>query len=315
MDVNGEVKCPRVFSLDALLAMPKRELVVDIHCVTRWSKLAVRFQGVPLVNLITVVEPTKRARFVSFVARTERNHSTSLALDQALSLDCLVAFEAEGRPLATEHGGPVRLIVPQRYFYKSLKWLSRIELLAEDRLGYWERTAGYHNGADPWREQRYIASRISKGEAAAILTGRDLRRRKLLGLVAEGRDLAGLRAERSVLRDANFSDCSLVGACFDGANLSNAHFERACLQGASFRGADLDGANFAGADLRSACLLADSMVAASFSGPAVKSPSAGGAQFDESTQFATQLIEQLTPVQQAYVQAALKRNQELRNAD
>ena len=275
VEIVGQVQKPCLLSLEALRAMPQREQAIDIHCVTRWSKPSMAFRGVPLAALIEQAHPTAAARFVSFVARSERGHSTSLPLADALRLESIVAFEADGRPLPPEHGGPVRLVVPSRYFYKSLKWLTRIELLESDRLGYWESEAGYHNTADPWHEQRYLASTISKTAAQAILAQRDLQERDLRGLSAAGRDLAGLKAARAQLRDADFRRCDLSGASFDGANLSNAHFEAARLRGATFRHADLEGANFDGADLRGAVLLADSITAATFA----------GARLDASTQI------------------------------
>ena len=305
VEITGAVRNTARLSLEELLAMPQQERSVDIHCVTRWSKLAVPFRGVPLAELIAAAEPTGFARFVSFVAHSPRQHSTSLPLDQALALDTLIVLEVDGWPLTIEHGGPVRVVVPDRYFYKSLKWLTRIELLAEDRLGYWEAAAGYHNIADPWRQQRFIANGISKAVAHSLLAGRDLRGRDLLGLAAAGRDLTGLRADRALLRNADFRGCHLAGARFDDTNLSNAHFERSCLQGASFRGADLEGANFTGANLRGACLLADSIVAASFVSP---ESAEAGALCDAGTQIPTELLEQLTPDQQAYLRGALHRN-------
>jgi DMSO/TMAO reductase YedYZ molybdopterin-dependent catalytic subunit len=298
VEISGGVRRPVRLSLEELRDFSQHEQAVDIHCVTRWSKLGVPFRGVPLASLVAAADPTSTARYVSFVGHSARQHSTSLPLDQALSLETLIALEVDGRPLTLEHGGPIRVVVPGRYFYKSLKWLTRIELLAEDRLGYWEAAAGYHNTADPWREQRFIASGISKAEAHALLADRDLRGRDLLGLAAAGRDLAGLSADRALLRNADFRECQLAGACFDGANLSNAHFELACLQGASFRGADLEGANFTGADLRGACLLADSIVAASFVGP---ESAENGALCDARTEISQDLFEQLTPDQQAYL--------------
>ncbi len=308
VEITGEVRCPLRLSLEELRALPQHERAVDIHCVTRWSKLGVPFRGIPLAELTGAAAPTNAARYIAFVAHSARQHSTSLPLDEALSLETLVALEVDGRPLPLEHGGPARVVVSGRYFYKSLKWLTRIELLAEDRLGYWEAAAGYHNTADPWREQRFIASGISKAEAHMLLADRDLRERDLMGLAAAGRNLAGLRADRALLRNADFRECQLAGASFDGANLSNAHFERACLQGASFRGADLEGANFSGANLRGACLLADSIVAASFVRP---ESAEAGALCDAGTQVSQDLFEQLTPDQQAYLRGALHLNGEI----
>src|SRR5690606_16836039 len=128
----------------------------------RWSKLDVPFRGVPLAVLLKICPPLPVAKYVSFAARSERRHSPSVLLEDALELDTLVALACEGRPLEKLHGGPVRVVVPGRYFYKSLKWLERIELLETDRLGYWEQTAGYHNTADPWQEQRYMAPQLDR---------------------------------------------------------------------------------------------------------------------------------------------------------
>jgi hypothetical protein len=302
--VEGDVQASCSLSLCELESLPQVEQVVDIHCVTRWSKPAVRFRGVPLAALLARAQPTAEARFASFVARSARDHSTSLPLADAVALGALVALSADGAALASERGGPVRLVVPGRYFYKSLKWLERIELLAEDRLGFWESTAGYHNTADPWQQQRYIAGGLSRAELQAVLAARDLSDRNLLGLRAAGFDLQGLRASNALLRDADFSDCKLRDACFDGANLTNARFQRSDLRGASFGGADLEGVDFAGADLRGARLLGVSLLGASF----VDDPAAGrGAIIDGSTQFDRQALDHLTPPQQAFLLAALSR--------
>lgn len=297
VSIDGLVARPLELSLEQLRISPLSEQVVDIHCVTRWSKPGVRFRGVPLAELLADAQPTSEAKFVSFVARSDRRHSTSLLLSEANALGSLVALEAEGKPLDTAHGGPVRLVVPGRYFYKSLKWLERIELLPQDRLGFWESTAGYHNHADFRQEERYLVSEISAADARAILEQRDIRGRDLLGLRAAGLDLGTLRADGALLRNADFRGCNLAGARFDGANLTNAHFENARLQGASFRDADLEGANFAGADLSSACLLAASLIATSF----VNEDSSAGATFDASTEFLAAGLIDLTPLQQAYL--------------
>ena len=191
VEVTGAVARPCTFSLSELQGMPRRERTVDVHCVTRWSKPQVRFAGVPLAALLEIAAPHSAARFVSFVARSARGHSTSLPLADAMALDALVALDADGAALASEHGGPVRMVVPDRYFYKSLKWLERVELLEVDRLGYWEATAGYHNAADPRLEQRYMAPGLSKAEARAILAQRDISNRDLRSL-----DCAGTRLDR-----------------------------------------------------------------------------------------------------------------------
>ena len=163
-NVQGCVAQPRSFGLDDLLAMPQQQQTIDIHCVTRWSKPDVCFGGVPLAAL---VEPCDAERLgpVRFVRGPQHARAQHLAgAGRRACAGALVALTADGEPLALERGGPVRLVVPGRYFYKSLKWLERIELLETDRLGFWEATAGYHNTADPWQEQRYMAADIGQNE-------------------------------------------------------------------------------------------------------------------------------------------------------
>ena len=307
VSVAGLVDEPREFSLGELAAMPRVEFMFDIHCVTRWSKPGVRFGGILLADIFSIVRPQPTASFVSFVARSERSHSTSLVLGEALELGAMIALECEGQPLAEVHGGPVRVVAPGRYFYKSLKWLAQIELLAEDRLGYWEATAGYHNHADPLREERYMAPGLTKQQAAAILATRDWSDRDLRSINASDRRLAGLVAHRALLRDTDFRRCELQRACFAGANLSNAHFERADLRGASFVRADCEGANFSGADLRDVDFSGASLFGASFcsessTGKAIDEMSG---HLDATTRIDNAAIEQLTPIQQEFVRRAL----------
>jgi DMSO/TMAO reductase YedYZ molybdopterin-dependent catalytic subunit len=302
VSVVGLVAAPRTWTLDEIEAMPQVEQIVDIHCVTRWSKPGARFSGVPLARLLGACRPLPAARFLSFVARSERNHSTSLPLEDALRLGALVALRFDGAPLEEEHGGPVRMVVPGRYFYKSVKWLERVELLAEDRPGYWEREAGYHNGADPWLEQRYIApgaDRVALGEA---VSARDFSGKDFLSIDATGLDLAGLNAEGALLRNADFRGVNLEGARFDRANLSNAHFEGAVLRRATFVGADLEGADFRGADLRGADLTDASTFGTTFCDePDFSSP----ALIDRTTTFGEGAIGKLLPPQQEFVRRAL----------
>ncbi len=303
LDISGLVEQPRSFSLGELQSFRAGQYKCDIHCVTRWSKLDVVWTGVELRTLLDACRPQPAAKFVSFMAHSPRAHSTSLPLDDALQLGVIVVWAADGVPLALEHGGPLRIVTPQRYFYKSVKWVSRVELLENDRLGYWEANAGYHNHADPWQEQRYLAARVTKQEAARLIASRDFRDRDLLGIVAAGRELAGLRAERALLRNADFRDAQLQGADFTSANLSNAHFERASLQAASLRDADLEGANFEGADLRGACLVGASIFGATFVPPGtpLAEQARRGARVDRHTQFNPVAFEQLTPEQADYL--------------
>lgn len=243
--VCGGVVEPRTFGLDTLAQLPQVSETHDIHCVTRWSKLAVCFTGVPLKELLLLCGgPLPEAQFVSFVARSDRNHSTSLPLADALALGCLVATQADGEPLDETHGGPVRIVTPGRYFYKSVKWLERIDLRSEDQLGYWEGVTGYHNGADPWKEERYIASEINPRVLEKALAARDFSGLDLRGVDLRGRDLSGLKAVGALLRDAHFEGARLHNADFTDANLSNAHLEQADLTAARFTRADLEGAAF-----------------------------------------------------------------------
>jgi hypothetical protein len=301
--VSGVVDSPCVLSLTDLANLPRVERTIDIHCVTRWSKPAVGFGGVLLADLLSHSPPKPAARFVSFLSRSERSHSTSLVLADALLLDTLIALSCEGQPLAPEHGGPVRVVVPGRYFYKSLKWLAGVELLVEDRLGYWEATAGYHNHADPWREERYIAPGLTKQQVAAVLASRDWSGRDLLSIDACDRDLRGLIAQRALLRNADFRRCDLREASFREANLSNAHFEGADLRCASFAGADCEGADFSGADLRGADFGGASLFGVSFVGEESRESTAP-ALLDEATRMDEAAIEQLTPRQQEFVRRA-----------
>jgi DMSO/TMAO reductase YedYZ molybdopterin-dependent catalytic subunit len=307
VSVTGLVARPVVFTLDELRELPGVERAIDIHCVTRWSKPAARFAGARLADVLDRAGPLPSARFVSFVARSPREHATSLPLDDALRLETLVALDYEGQPLAAEHGGPVRTVTPGRYFYKSLKWLRRIELLEHDRLGYWEAQAGYHNTADPWLQQRFIAASLTKREAAALLAARDFSSATtggldLRGLDAAGHDLTGLRASQAVLRDADFRRATLRGACFDGANLANARFAGADLRGATFRGTDMEGADLTAADLRGVDFSGALLTAVTFCDP---SPSADGARaeavLDEQTRIDPGALEVLMPAQREFL--------------
>jgi hypothetical protein len=304
VELCGLAALPRVWTLDELRAMPQKEVVVDIHCVTRWSKFDVPLRGIPLDELLRLAGPSSEARFVSFVAHSENAHSTSLPLGDAIELGTLVTLEAEGAPLSETRGGPVRTIVPGRYFYKSLKWLTRIELLAEDRLGSWEASSGYHNTADPWRQQRYVAPGIGKQEAARLIASRDFSRRDLLGIDAAGHDLAGLNASEALLRNANFRGANLRGARFDGANLTNAQFHGADLRGAMLAGADIEGADFSGADLRGADLRVGSMLAVTFF-DAASAVQDNEAVFDRETKIDSARIADLAPPQAEWVRRLL----------
>jgi hypothetical protein len=262
--VRGEVATPQVFSLGEITALPQTTFTTDIHCVTRWSKLRRTFTGIWLTDLLTLCPLLPSARYISFIARSERDHSTSLLLADAVALPTFIALTAEGEALEEIHGGPIRTVVAGRYFYKSLKWLETIELRVEDKLGYWEAETGYHNHADPWKEERYIAPDTPPHLLSTALQTRDFSGLNLRGIVASGRDLSNLKATDALLRDAHFESSNLENADFTGANLSNAHFQNANLRGVSFRNADVEGADFAGADLTNADFTGASLFGTTF---------------------------------------------------
>lgn len=303
--VEGLVAEPLILSLDTLRGLGQEERTVDIHCVTRWSKLDQRFAGVPLARLLDRAAPLPEARFVSFRARSARGHSTSLPLEAVRALDPLIAFEHAGAPLAGEHGGPVRMVVPGRYFYKSVKWLEAIELLAEDRLGFWEAESGYHNNADPWAEERYVVRNLDSRRVRKALAARSLAGLDLLGVACAGMDLAGLDATGATLRNADFRRARLAGARFDGANLSNARLTDADLSGASFRRSDLEGADLRGADLRGADLTGASLFGTTFFPEPTDPPGGPGpAAIDPTTVLPAEAAARLSDVQRAALAAA-----------
>jgi DMSO/TMAO reductase YedYZ molybdopterin-dependent catalytic subunit len=130
--------------------LPSEERTVDLHCVTRWSKLGTAWRGVSLDTLLSDVDTA--ADFV--LVQSYGGYTTNLPLEDLLDGRAWIAYEYEGEPLAAEHGGPARLLVPHLYLWKSAKWVRGLRLLLEDQPGFWE-SFGYHNYGDPWREQRY----------------------------------------------------------------------------------------------------------------------------------------------------------------
>ena len=150
--VDGEVEEPLKLSWRDFMALPQFEDTSDFHCVTTWSKLDVKWEGVQLATLLAVAKPKPDATHV--MTHAYDGYTTNLPLEEALKDDVLVVHTAEGKPLPTEHGGPARIITPQLYAWKGAKWIHRIELLSRDRRGYWE-LRGYSNTAHPWRDDRY----------------------------------------------------------------------------------------------------------------------------------------------------------------
>jgi DMSO/TMAO reductase YedYZ molybdopterin-dependent catalytic subunit len=150
--VDGAVARPRRLSWDDLLALEQIEDVSDFHCVTKWSKMDLRWRGVRLADVLALVEPTDDAHFL--MCHAHDGYTVNLPLEEALKPDVLLAHTVDGAPLPVEHGGPCRVITPQLYAWKGAKWVSRIELMTTDKLGFWEER-GYSNTAYPWRNDRY----------------------------------------------------------------------------------------------------------------------------------------------------------------
>jgi DMSO/TMAO reductase YedYZ molybdopterin-dependent catalytic subunit len=140
----------RSWNWAAFRALPSEDITVDLHCVTKWSKLGTHWRGVPVEALLDGVDTA--ADYV--LARSYGGYTTNLPLADLVDGQAWVAYEYDHEPLGAEHGGPARLLVPHLYLWKSAKWLQQIELTPEDEPGFWE-SLGYHNYGDPWREQRY----------------------------------------------------------------------------------------------------------------------------------------------------------------
>jgi DMSO/TMAO reductase YedYZ molybdopterin-dependent catalytic subunit len=152
LTIDGLVEAPTVWRWDDILAQPEFEDVSDIHCVTSWSRFDNRWRGVSARHLLSAVQPKAEARHVIF--HSYDTYTTNVTLDAFADDDVLLATHHDGQPIAIEHGGPLRVILPKWYLWKSAKWVKRIEFVAADRPGFWEER-GYHNEADPWQEQRY----------------------------------------------------------------------------------------------------------------------------------------------------------------
>jgi DMSO/TMAO reductase YedYZ molybdopterin-dependent catalytic subunit len=150
--VWGQVEQPLRLTWEEFTALPATEITLDIHCVTRWSRFDTSFRGVHWRELAPLVRPKPSARFV--VAHAEQGFTSNVPLEFLEDDEALLAYEADGEALTPDHGWPLRLVIPRKYFWKSAKWLRGIELLASDRPGFWERY-GYHNDADYWKEERY----------------------------------------------------------------------------------------------------------------------------------------------------------------
>jgi DMSO/TMAO reductase YedYZ molybdopterin-dependent catalytic subunit len=148
--IQGAVDEARTWTWDQFTALPADEVTVDIHCVTKWSKLDTHWKGVSVDTLLEGVET--EAEYVTAFA--DGDYTTNMPLAEITGGKAWVAYEYDGYALEAEHGGPARLLVPHLYFWKSAKWVRGLALTPADEPGFWE-AAGYHNHGDPWREQRY----------------------------------------------------------------------------------------------------------------------------------------------------------------
>ena len=148
--ITGNVDKPRRWTWDQFTALPRDFPTVDIHCVTKWSKLDTTWEGVSLDTLLDSIDHS--ASFV--IAFCDGGYTTNLPIEDVTGGRAWIALHYDGEPLAPEHGGPARLLVPHLYFWKSTKWIRGLRLVDDDEPGFWE-SLGYHNYGDPWQEQRY----------------------------------------------------------------------------------------------------------------------------------------------------------------
>ncbi len=150
--LSGLVKPAAMWTWEQFLALPSREFVVDISCVTKWTKLDTKWKGVSVDTLFEHAELDPSAGYVT--AFCYGGYTTNVPLPDLLNGQAFVGYEYDGKPLAQEHGGPARLVVPHLYFWKSAKWVRGLNLMDSDKRGFWE-SLGYHNRGDYWKEQRY----------------------------------------------------------------------------------------------------------------------------------------------------------------
>jgi len=153
LSVSGLVRQPLQWTWTEFQSLPRVKVFADFHCVTRWSQLDNLWEGVATREIAKLVEILPEAKFV-LVYGYDNDWTTNMPLDAFLAEDALLADKRNGEPLSIEHGGPLRLIIPRLYAWKSAKWIRAIEFLSEDEAGFWERE-GYHMNGDPWKEERF----------------------------------------------------------------------------------------------------------------------------------------------------------------
>jgi DMSO/TMAO reductase YedYZ molybdopterin-dependent catalytic subunit len=152
LDVTGLVENRLSWSWADFQAQPQAQFTSDIHCVTAWSRFDNRWEGVSTGHLLELVKPKPQARFI--VQHSYDGYTTNVSLEDFAGDNVLLAHRWEGQQITREHGGPVRLVLPALYFWKSAKWLTKLEFVEFDKPGFWE-VRGYHNRGDPWKEERY----------------------------------------------------------------------------------------------------------------------------------------------------------------
>jgi DMSO/TMAO reductase YedYZ molybdopterin-dependent catalytic subunit len=152
LKVTGLVENPLELTWDEFLALPRTTLTSDIHCVTTWSRYDNTWEGVHIREILQRARPLPTAKFV--MAHSWTGYTTNLPLENLDDDDVMIAIKHDGQDITADHGGPVRLLVPKLYFYKSAKWLYGLEFMEQDRPGFWEQR-GYSNSANPWKEERY----------------------------------------------------------------------------------------------------------------------------------------------------------------
>ena len=149
-EIRDETGAEHRWDWESMRALGLEDIEVDIHCVTHWSKLGMSWRGVSVDRVFEEVE----SQFDFVMAHSYGGYTTNVPLDDLLDGKAWIAFEADGEPLTPEHGGPVRLLVPHLYFWKSAKWLRAFTMMPSDDPGFWEQS-GYHIHGDPWQEERY----------------------------------------------------------------------------------------------------------------------------------------------------------------
>jgi len=150
--IFGDVREPVEVTWEQFTSLPTKLVKADIHCVTRWTKLDTHWEGVPFGEVVKLARPAAGVKFV--VTHGANGYAANVPLEAALEPDALLAYKFEGEPIEPVHGGPMRVVIPKRYFWKSTKWCDGIEFRSADEPGFWE-VRGYNNDADPWKEERY----------------------------------------------------------------------------------------------------------------------------------------------------------------